>query len=95
MKFKDECKQCWKSDIWLQILTLTSICLIVASFIVPPTGIIDSSVLAATGELAGFAAIWEFNKAINKNIEARVKIKELEVEFNKGNKNESTIEEDI
>lgn len=95
MKFKEECKQCWKNDIWLQILTLTSIILIISSFIVPPTGVIDSSVLAATGELAGFAAIWEFNKAMNKNIDARVKIREMEIELNKNKKDESTSQEDI
>lgn len=79
--------QCWKKDFWLKILTFISIVLIVASFIVPPTGIIDSSVLAATGELAGFGAIWEFNKAMNKNIDAKVKLKEIELELSK-NKNE-------
>lgn len=87
MKFREECKECWKNDIWLQILTFASICLITASFIVPPLGIIESSVLAATGELAAFAAIWEFNKALNKNLDAKVKIKELEVEINRNEKN--------
>lgn len=75
--------QCWKKDFWLKILTFASIGLIIASFIVPPAGIIDPSVLAATGELAGFGAIWEFNKAMNKNIDAKVKIKELELEINR------------
>lgn len=34
-----------------------SILLIVIGFIVPPTGVIDGSVLTAVGELFGFAAL--------------------------------------
>lgn len=86
--------QCWKKDFWLKVLTFVSIGLIIASFIVPPTGIIDPSVLAATGELAGFGAIWEFNKAMNKNIDAKVKIKEIELELIKNKKEEEIIQED-
>ena len=76
-----ECKECWKEDIWLKILTITSVALIVSSFIVPPLGIIDGSVLAAVGELTGLGALWEFTKAMNKNIDAKVKIKEIELEL--------------
>ena len=88
-------KECWRQDIWLKILTFTSIGLVISSFIVPPTGIIDPSVLAATGELAGFGAIWEFNKAMDKNIDAKVKIKELELEVAKDelSKDESSKDE--
>lgn len=86
--------QCWKKDFWLKTLTLASIGLIIASFVVPPTGIIDPSVLAATGELAGFGAIWEFNKAMNKNIDTKVKLKEIELELSKNNKEESKPQED-
>lgn len=80
--FIKECKECWKQDIWLKILTITSVGLIISSFIVPPLGIIDGSVLAAVGELSGLGALWEFTKAINKNIDAKVKIKEIELELN-------------
>ena len=72
-------KECWKSDTMLRLLTFTSVILIIASFIVPPVGIIDGSVLAATGELAGFGVIWEANKAINKNLDTKIKIKEVEL----------------
>ena len=76
------CKECWHTDLWLKILTLTSVLLIIASFVLPPLGIIDGSVLAAVGELTGIGALWEFTKAINKNISAKVKIKELEILIN-------------
>lgn len=81
--FIKECKECWKQDIWLKILTVTSVVLVIASFIVPPLGIIDGSALAAVGELTGIGAMWEFSKAINKNINARVKVRELELEINR------------
>lgn len=64
--------------------------MVISSFIVPPLGIIDSSILMAVGELTGLGALWEFAKAINKNINAKVKIKELELEINKKKENEQT-----
>lgn len=82
--FMKECKECWKEDIWLKILTITSVALIISSFIVPPLGIIDGSVLAAVGELTGLGSLWEFTKAMKKNIDARVKIKEIELRISKG-----------
>ena len=69
--------ECWKEDIWLKILTLTSILLIVIAFFIPPMAVIDGSILAAVGELTGIGALWQFTKAMNKNIDAKVKIKEL------------------
>ena len=46
--------------------------LIIASFIVPPTGVIDPSVLAATGEIFAFAALGAVIKAIDKGVDAKV-----------------------
>lgn len=51
---------------WFKVLSVCAIALIIASFIVPPLGIIDSSVLAAVGEIFGFAALWTLIKAIDK-----------------------------
>lgn len=39
------------------ICLTATICLLVAGFIVPPTGVIDGSVLTAVGELFGFATL--------------------------------------
>lgn len=83
----EECKNCWREDIWLKILTISSILLIVGAFFVPPMAVIDGSVLIAVGELTGIGALWEFNKAINKNLDTKVKIKEIELEINKDEKN--------
>ena len=90
--FVKECKECWKEDIWLKILTITSVALIISSFIVPPLGIIDGSVLAAVGELTGLGALWEFTKAMKKNIDAKVKIKEIELELNNKDDNDQAQE---
>lgn len=49
-----------------------SITLIVAGFIVPPTGEINGSVLTAVGELFGFATLWCVYHAIDKGIDTRV-----------------------
>ena len=46
--------------------SIAALLLIVAGFIVPPTGIIDRSVLIAVGELNGTLAIGAVIKAIDK-----------------------------
>lgn len=58
------------SNIWFKILTITAIALIVASWFVPPMAVIDGSVLAAVGELAGFGALWVVVKALDKGTPA-------------------------
>lgn len=49
------------------ILSIFSILLLSASFILPPTGVIDSSVLGAVGEMFAFAALGTVIKAIDNN----------------------------
>ena len=58
------------SNIWFKILTVTAIALIVASWFVPPMAVIDGSILAAVGELAGFGALWVVVKALDKGTPA-------------------------
>lgn len=55
---------------WFKILTISAIALIVASWFVPPMAVIDGSVLAATGELLAFGALWVVVKAIDKGTPA-------------------------
>lgn len=52
--------------------SLIAVGLIITSFFVPPTGVIDGSVLAATGEIFAFAALGTVIKAIDKGVDARV-----------------------
>lgn len=49
---------------WGWIFSLTAIVLIVTSFILPPTGVIDSSVLAAVGEIFAFAALYKIPEIV-------------------------------
>ena len=49
-----------------------SVILIVLSFFIPPLAIVDSSVLAATGELFGFAALGAVVHSIDKGKTASV-----------------------
>lgn len=90
--FIQYCKECWKEDLWLKILTISSILIIVGSFLVPPMAVIDSSILIAVGELTGIGALWQFTKAMNRNINAKVKIKEIELEINRTKNGEQTDE---
>ena len=46
--------------------------LIVAGFIVPPTGRIDGSVLTAVGELFAFPTLWTVWHAIERGIDAKL-----------------------
>ena len=54
------------------VFSVVSATLIVAGFLVPPTGEIDGSVLTAVGELFAFAALFEVTKAIDKGIDAKL-----------------------
>lgn len=53
-------------------ITATAMALLIASFVVLPTGVIDSSVLAAAGELFAFASLTIILIAIDKGIDAKV-----------------------
>lgn len=72
-------KQAVHHNTWFWVLTCVSIVLIVASWLVPPMAVIDGSVLAAVGELAGFAAIGTVVKAMDMGVDARVRHKDTEV----------------
>lgn len=69
-------------DMWFHIFSLTSIGLILTSFFIPPTGIIDSSVFVAVGEIFGFAALWEIHVAIKKGMDAKITHHDTTIEIN-------------
>lgn len=71
-EIKNAVKNCVLHNGWFIFFALVSIGLIVASFIVPPLGIIDGSVLGAVGEIFGFAALGTVVKAIDKGVDAQV-----------------------
>lgn len=75
-------------NLWFKILSLIAICLIIASFIVPPLGVINSSVLAAVGEIFAFAALGTVIKAIDNGVDAKVEHNGTTVTVGDLNKNE-------
>lgn len=65
-------KNCVLHNGWFIMFSIVAVGLIIASFIVPPMGVIDGSVLGAVGEIFGFAALGTVVKAIDKGVDAQV-----------------------
>lgn len=59
------------------VTAVVALGLIIASFILPPTGVIDNSVLQAVGEILVFPVIWMIPDAIRAG--RRIKYKDLEI----------------
>ena len=53
--------------------------LLIAGFLVPPTGSIDGSVLTGVGELFAFPTLWTVWHGIDKGIDAKLKHGNTEV----------------
>lgn len=66
---------------------LVSAGLIIASFITPPMWIIDGSILAAVGELFGFAALGEVAAAIERGHSASISHGNTTIEIKKEDEN--------
>lgn len=60
------------TTIALWTFALVAIGLLVASFVVPPTGVIDPSVLKSASLLFGFAALFEAREAILEGLGVKV-----------------------
>lgn len=71
-RVKEAVTECVLHNGWFIMFSIVAIGLIIASFFVPPMGIIDGSVLAAVGEIFGFAALGTVVKAIDKGVDAQV-----------------------
>lgn len=69
---KQKTNPCTKAKIASAVLSFIAVALIVGSFFVPPTGVVDSSVLAAVGEIFAFSALFAAWEAIDKGIDAKV-----------------------
>lgn len=64
-----------------------SVLLIIASFCIPPHGVIDSSIFAAIGELFAFPALLSFYNIVMSGKQATLKKGELEVSVNEQSSN--------
>ena len=74
-------KREWESNVWLRILTISSIILIIAGFICPPLAVISGSVLTAVGELEGLGVLWIVLRAVEKGTAASFKKGDVEVDI--------------
>ena len=74
-------KDTWKNNVWLKFLTITSVLLIIASFILPPSGVIDNSVILAVGELEVLGVLWIVSRAIDKGTGAHFSKGDVEIEI--------------
>ena len=74
-------KETWLTNIWMRILSISSLLLIIASFFVPPLGVLDGSVLAAVGELEALGVLWIVLRAVEKGTGASFKKGDVEVDI--------------
>ena len=78
---KEILKVAWLTNIWMRILSISSLLLIIASFFVPPLGVLDGSVLAAVGELEALGVLWIVLRAIENGTGASFKKGDVEVDI--------------
>lgn len=62
-----------------------SIILLVSSFLLPPTGIIDNSVLKAVAEIGFFSALAVLIRALDKGVDAKVSKGDISIEITNDN----------
>ena len=90
-------KRFWENymehNIPFHILAFISVALLVASWIWPPTAVIDASVLAGTGELIGWGALYTVLRAIEKGKTATITHGQTSVTIGKEAEEEDISEE--
>ena len=77
-------RKCWECKVIFGLTLAVSVGLIIAGFLVPPTGQIDGSVLTAVGELFGFAALASGLHAIRLGYDFRIVKGDTEVQLTDG-----------
>ncbi len=61
-----------KSYIIFSVLTLIAASMLIGGFVMPPTGVVDGSVLKAAAVLFGFAALATLMHAVDKGVGAKL-----------------------
>ena len=82
-EIKKEEKKCCFCKICFAVCFLVSVGLIIGGFIVPPTGIIDGSVLTSVGELLLFPTLLYGFRAIELGLEIKFQKGETSIEIHK------------
>ena len=65
-----------------------STALLVSSFIIPPTGIIDPSVLRGVGEIFAFAVLYVVIEALNRGTDVTLHKGDIDISLNNPDKDE-------
>ena len=73
---------CLRDNVFFWTFAISGLLLIIASFILPPIGVVDNSVLAAVGELDGVIALGAVIKAIDNGSSASIKHNGTEITVN-------------
>lgn len=75
------------------ICLIVALGLIITSFFIPPLAVVDGSVLAAVGEIFGFAALGEVAAAIERGHSATIQHGNTSISINKDEEEHPVIEE--
>ena len=89
-KFTRNVRPCTTIGLWF--CTIAAIGLFAASFVMPPTGQIDPSVLKAVGWCFAFAALYEFREAVLEGLGVKLTHGDTTIEI-KDTDGTTTIEE--
>jgi len=73
-------------NVLFYVLSGVAVALLIASFIVPPMGVIDPSVLQGVAWIFGFCSLSVVNYAIMRGIDSKLTHGETSVEFNNPDK---------
>ena len=68
------------------VLSLSAILLLAVGFAMPPTGVVDGSVLKAAAVLFGFAALATLMHAVDKGVGAKLKYGDTKLSIEKKKK---------
>lgn len=66
---KEFYKNYLQSNLFFWLFSIAGLLLIIASFLLPPMGVVDNSILAAVGELDGVIALGAVLKAIDRGVD--------------------------
>lgn len=77
-----------ENNFFFIFFSVSALLLLVAGFLVPPTGFIDNTVLIAVGEINGTLAIGAVVKAIDRGSSASIKHNNTELTISKDSKEE-------
>lgn len=82
---------CLRDNVFFWMFAIAGLLLIIASFVLPPMGVVDNSVLAAVGELDGVIALGAVIKAIDKGSSASITHNNTSLTINNDNKVEEEV----